>query len=498
LYFTRLVFQRALAFIYLIGFCIAVNQYVGLLGEHGIQPIRWYFAERSAAAKHEPLLLQASLRDGQTTVVDVAQVHATADNFWDTPSIFWWTQSDGAIRLISWSGLLLALFALSGFSERYGHAVSTATWLVMWLLYQSLVNAGQVFYGFGWEMLLLETGFLALFLGSRDTRAPAIVMWLILWAAFRIMFGAGMIKLRGDPCWRDLTCMQYHYETQPSPNPLSWYFHHTPLWFHKGEVLFNHFVELAVPFFYFTPGKVRRWAGALTIVFQFILILSGNLSWLNYITIILCIPCFDDRLFAKLFRREPPETPPIGPARMVLLTLLACMVGLLSLFGPVLNLVSERQSMNQSFYPFHLVNTYGAFGSITRDRDEIVIEGTDSEIPDELARWEEYEFKGKPGTVTRRPSIASPYHYKLDWQMWFAAMGPPQYQSWIFPFVARLLQNEPTVTGLLAKNPFPDRPPKFIRAKLYRYRYTDWGEVSGAWWKRELRGEYLPPLALKQ
>jgi hypothetical protein len=458
-YYSRLIFQRALAFIYFIGFCIAINQYLGLLGSHGILPVQDFLK---------------------------------AVSFWDAPSLLWLGASDGAIRAVSWSGLLLAVFAMSGWSERLGHVVSAATWILLWVLYQSLVNPGQVFYGFGWEMLLLETGFLAIFMGCATSRPPAVVLWLVVWAAFRIMFGAGLIKLRGDECWRDLTCMVYHYETQPSPNPLSWYFHHTPLWFHKAEVGFNHFIELVVPFFLFAPRLLRYWAAGLTILFQFILILSGNLSWLNYITIVLCLPCFDDRLLAWLFRRPPPKTAPMGEPRRVLLALLVIVIAILSV-QPVTNLFSPRQAMNASFDPLHLVNTYGAFGSITRERNEIILEGTDADTLDGAAIWREYEFKAKPGDVARMPSIASPYHYKLDWQMWFAAMGPPQYQPWIVPFVHRLLQNEPAVTDLLAKNPFPAAPPRYLRARLYRYRFTDSG---GLWWKRELLGEYLPPIKL--
>jgi hypothetical protein len=461
---TRLTFQRALAFIYFIGFLIALNQFRPLLGEHGITPIG-------------PFLAQVT--------------------FWDAPSLLWLRPTDAAMGIISWGGLGLALFALSGWSERRGHAVSVATWAVLWLLYLSLVNVGQTFYGFGWEMLLLETGFLAIFLGSANVAPPAVVRWLILWLAFRLMFGAGLIKLRGDPCWWDLTCMTYHYETQPSPNPLSWYFHQSPTWFHQAEVLFNHFVELVVPFFFFAPRVLRAWAGALTILFQGILILSGNLSWLNYLSIVLCIACFDDRLLARFFRRTPPEPAPAGPVRQVVLTVLAMLIGLLSI-PPALNLVSPRQAMNASFDPLHLVNTYGAFGSITRERHEVVIEGTDAARPDETALWREYEFKAKPGDPTRAPSIVSPYHYKLDWQMWFAAMSPPEYHSWFYQLLGKLLEHDRPVLGLLARNPFPNSPPKFVRARLYTYHFAEPGDRAGRWWKRELAGEYVAPVALRK
>src|SRR5581483_9481495 len=239
-------------------------------------------------------------------------------------------------------------------------------------------------------------------------------------------FGAGMIKMRSDPCWRDLTCLFYHYETQPLPNPLSWYLHHSPRWMHKAGVLFTHFAQLAVPWFYFSPAPFCYWAGGLTILFQATLILSGNLSWLNYLTIVLCIPCFDDRLLERIIHISHSTPAHLSPAHAIAVGLLTALVLALS-WWPVRDLFSRRQLMNASFEPLHLVNTYGAFGAVTRERPEIIIKGTDADSPDGSAEWREYEFKGKPGDVNRRPCIVSPYHWKLDWQMWFAAMSAPEF-----------------------------------------------------------------------
>jgi hypothetical protein len=310
------------------------------------------------------------------------------------------------------------------------------------------------------------------------------------------MFGAGMIKLRGDPCWRDLTCLYYHYETQPLPNPLSWHCHHLPHWWHKTCVFFTHFAELIVPWFLFAPWRrVRALAGLLTIYFQFTLIISGNLSWLNYITIVLCIPCFDDKMFTHVFRvrhEEPTHSPLAHRATVWLLLLLVLVLSI----QPAINLFSREQVMNASFEPLHLVNTYGAFGSITRDRYEIIIEGTDAEVPTDAVPWREYEFKGKPGNPRRCPPLVSPYHWKLDWQMWFAAMSDYRYHPWIVNLVAKLLQNDKPVLGLLDNNPFPDAPPRFVRAELYLYHFTE-SHADGAWWKREHVGHYLPPLSME-
>jgi hypothetical protein len=457
---TRLCFQRGLGCIYLIAFLIAANQFIPLLGERGLQPVRRFL-------RHVPL-------------------HRA-------PSLFWINCSDRFITAAIWCGIALSIFAISGWSESFGLVMSMLAWALLWVIYLSLVNVGQTFYGFGWETMLAETGFLAIFLGSSDAHPPVVVMWLIVWVLFRTMFGAGLIKLRSDPCWRDLTCLFYHYETQPLPNPLSWYLHHSPRWAHKAGVLFTHFAQLVVPWFYFAPAPLCYWAGGLTILFQITLILSGNLSWLNYMTIVLCIPCFDDRLLGRLISISHSVPMQMTLVHKIAVGALTVIVLALS-WRPARNLFSRRQLMNASFEPLHLVNTYGAFGAVTRERFEVVIKGTDAEYPDANAEWREYEFKGKPGNVNRRPCIVSPYHWRVDWQMWFAAMSPPDLHPWIFALVQRLLEGEKRILRLFACNPFPNAPPKFIRADWYRYRFTKPGERG--WWTRTYVGEYLPPMTL--
>ena len=457
---TRLCFQRGLGCIYLIAFLIAANQFIPLLGKRGLQPVRRFLRYT---------------------------------RFQKAPSLFYIRCSDRFIMATIWCGIALSLFAVTGWSESFGLIVSMSTWALLWVIYLSLVNVGQTFYGFGWETMLTETGFLAIFLGSSDTHAPVVVMWLIVWVLFRTMFGAGLIKLRSDPCWRDLTCLFYHYETQPLPNPLSWYLHHSPPWTHKAGVLFTHFAQLVVPWFYFAPAPLCYWAGGLTILFQITLILSGNLSWLNYITIVLCIPCFDDRLLGRLISISHSVPMQMTLVHKIAVGALTVIVLALS-WRPARNLFSRRQLMNASFEPLHLVNTYGAFGAVTRERFEVVIKGTGADLPDPNAEWREYDFKGKPGNVNRRPCIVSPYHWRLDWQMWFAAMSPPDLHPWIFALVQRLLEGEKRILRLFARNPFPDAPPKFIRADWYRYRFTKPGERG--WWTRTYVGEYLPPVTL--
>ncbi len=466
LWLTRFAIQRGLAAIYLVAFLVAANQFRALLGARGLTPAPDFLARV---------------------------------RFRRSPSLFHLGYSDGLAMTFAWTGVGLALFALSGLSESFGSQVSVATWFLLWALYLSFVNVGQVWYAFGWETLLLEAGFLAIFLGGAGTAPPAIVVWLYRWLLFRVMFGAGLIKMRGDPCWRDLTCLFYHYETQPLPNPLSWFLHRSPKLVHKAGVEFTHAAQLVVPFGYFLPAPFSWIAGGLTMLFQGTLILSGNLSWLNYLTLLLAFSCFDDRVWSRIL---PVDVVAFGPRALpheiAVWALLALVVALS--WRPARNLFARRQLMNASFEPLHLVNTYGAFGSITRQRLEIVLEGTPDEDPGPDSEWREYEFKAKPGDPRRRPPWIAPYHLRLDWLMWFAAMSSYHRHPWIVALMTKLLEGDRGVSKLLARggDPFPDRPPGAVRARLYRYRFTDRAErrATGRWWERERVGEYLPALGL--
>lgn len=454
---TRVVFQRLLAFVYLLGFVVIVNQFLPLCGEKGLEPV-FLFLEQV--------------------------------RFWAAPSLFWIDSSDHFLMALGWLGVIFSLVAVSGLSEAFGMSLSLIVWGSLWLLYLSFVNVGQIFYAFGWEILLLEAGFLCIFFGSRDTKVPVIIIWLLRWLLFRLMFGAGLIKIRGDDCWWDLSCMIYHYETQPLPNPLSWYFHHLPVPLHKASVLFNHFTELIVPFGYFFRGRVGAVAGGTTILFQLLLIISGNFSWLNWLTIVLCVACFSDHHLRFLRLRPPPELYAYKAHEFAVYGLSA-LVLLLSI-APTVNLFSPHQHMNASFEPFHLVNTYGAFGSITKVRREIVIEGIAEPIS--TSGWQEYEFKAKPGDTHRIPPIIAPYHLRLDWLMWFAPFSSCQRNPWFLNFLEKLLAGDKDVIGLLQYNPFAESPPILIRTTLYEYHFTSSSEKkqTGAIWKRTQLGLYCP------
>ena len=250
-------------------------------------------------------------------------------------------------------------------------------------------------------------------------------------------------------------------------------------------------------FFFFT-GAVSSTAGVLTLIFQGLLIVSGNFSWLNFLTLVLCVSCFDDSFLRHLVPITHPVAAPMSFIRQGIVNTLVAVVLILSIH-PVLNLISPRKIMNTSFDPLHLVNTYGAFGSITRERMEIIMEGTDDPVITSATQWREYEFKGKPGPIHQMPPQVAPYHLRLDWLMWFAAMSSYRYYPWILNLAAKMLQNDKTVLALIKKNPFPEAPPKYVRAELYHYQFTTPEErrKTGNWWKRTRVEDYLPPLSLE-
>jgi hypothetical protein len=460
---TRYVFQRALGVVYLIAFVCALNQFRPLLGERGLLPVPLYI-------RNAP--------------------------FRESPSLFYFLPKDWAFAAAAWIGIALSCLVIAGVATRFSSAIAAGVWALIWVLYLSFVNVGQIFYGFGWESILLEAGFFAVFLGA-DTVAPQpVALWMLRWLEFRVMFGAGLIKLRGDPCWRDLTCLNYHYETQPMPNPLSWYFHWAPAWTHRAGVAFNHFSELLVPFGYFLPQPYASVAGGVTIVFQGLIMASGNLSWLNLLTIVLALPMIQGKFLGGKYFASPTALAEPHIVHKAFVLSAAFMVVLLSV-RPVMNMLSPRQVMNTSFNPFQLVGTYGAFGSVTRTRYEVVVEGTQDAVPG-LAKWREYEFKGKPGDVMRAPPQIAPYHLRLDWLMWFAAMGNYYQHPWFVHFVEKLLEGDAATLGLLRGNPFPDGPPRYVRAMLYQYDFTTPAErrATGAWWRRELAGPWFPAVSL--
>ena len=480
---ARFLILRLLGLVYLTGFAILINQVLPLLGSRGLLPV------------------------GEFTTRMAERLGSTSAGYARWPSLFWFAHSDALLLGLAWCGAILSALVMLGLSN----AVAMT---ILWALYMSFVHVGQDWYGYGWEIQLLETGFLAIFLcpvGSirpfpRARPAP-VVIGLFRWLIFRVMFGAGMIKIRGDSCWRDLTCLQFHYETQPNPNPFSRVLHFAPRGLAAAGVLFNHMVELLLPWLLLLGRYATRAAGVGFVVFQITLIVSGNLSFLNWLTMVPALACFDDAFLARIlpraFARFADEAEAAGEAalpspwrrrlRGAVTALLAILVAWLSV--PVVeNLLSGHQMMNTSFGTMDLVNTYGAFGSVGRERREIVFEGTTDATPGTGSTWREYQFNCAPCDPARSPCVITPYHYRLDWQIWFAAMASPRDYPWTLRFVWKLLHNDPWTLSLLAGNPFEGTPPRFVRARLYIYRFAPSG--SGLWWDRTLVGDWIPPLSV--
>ena len=475
---TRFLILRLLGLIYAIGFLIAINQIIPLIGEHGLLPAG-LFLERVTE-----------------------MLGSRGAGFMRIPSLFWIGHSDGFLLGTAWGGFILSCLVLFGFAN-------APLLAILWFLYMSFVHVGQDWYGYGWEIQLLETGFIAIFLCPLiDPRpfpkraVPEPIIILFRWLAFRIMFGAGLIKLRGDTVWRDGTALYYHFETQPIPGPLSRWFHFLPKIVLKAGVWFNFLAELVAPLFLFWPRIGRLIAGLAIVLFQITLILSGNLSFLNWLTIVPALACFDDRFLSGLLprgivRRAEKAASAARPSRPMAAVSwsVALLIAILSI-QPILNLFSPQQLMNSSFDPLELVNTYGAFGSVGQERLNLVFEGTDDPSPDERTLWKPYPYKGLPVSLYKRPPQIAPYQLRLDWQVWFASMSTPEEYPWTIHLVAKLLQNDPAATGLFANNPFPDRPPRYIRVMRYRYAFAKPGNPEGEWWNRRQVGDpWLPPLS---
>lgn len=474
---TRFVILRLLGLIYAVAFLVAINQIVPLIGSHGLLPVEIYLKQVSAA------------------------LGSNAAGFMRLPSLFWLWHSDTALLTIAWIGFVFSCVVVAGFANALLLGV-------LWFLYMSFVHVGQEWYGYGWEFQLTETGFLAIFLcplldlrpfPRREPPMPIIV--LFRWLIFRIMLGAGLIKIRGDKIWRDATALYYHFETQPIPGPLSRWFHFLPHAVLKIGVWFNHLGELVAPWFVFWPRLARHIAGVVIVLFQINIILSGNLSFLNWLTIIPALACFDDGFWSgllpkRLVRKAEAAAENAEASKPMLTTawVVTVVVALLSI-RPAVNLLSPEQIMNTSFDPLNLVNTYGAFGTVGRERLNVVFEGTMDEKPDANANWKPYIYKGLPVSLDKRQPQIAPYQLRLDWQMWFAAMSSHNQYPWTLNLVWKLLHNDPDAVSLFASNPFPDTPPRYIRAVLYRYTFAKPGNPKGLWWNRERVGDWLPALS---
>ena len=469
--FARQVLQRGVAGLFFVAFLSSLNQFPALLGERGLLPV--------------PDFLEAFSR-------------------FRRPTLFRWRYSDRLLRAVCVTGMVIAGTLVLGLPQLGPPWVPLIAFLALWLLYMSIVNVGQTFYGFGWEMLLLEAGFTVAFLGSDQTDPPRTILILIAWLVFRLEFGAGMIKIRGGREWRDLTALYYHHETQPMPGPLSRQAHLLPKPFHKLEVLGNHFAQLVVPFFLFAPQPIASIAAGIIIITQLWLVASGNFAWLNWIAIVLAFAAVSDPVAHAVLPVIPLDWHAAGAGRetplwWLVITLAATVLLVVLSYWPIRNLFSHYQLMNASFNRWQLVNTYGAFGTVTKQRIEVAVEGTMDEDPDESADWREYGFKGKPWDVRRMPRQYAPYHLRLDWLMWFLPLRTV-HEEWFYVFLSKLLEADRAVLRLLRHDPFDGERPRWVRARTYLYRFSTRDEFrkTGQRWIRTPLYEAIPPLSLRR
>jgi predicted DCC family thiol-disulfide oxidoreductase YuxK len=473
---TAWLFLRLLGVIYLVAFVSLWSQIAGLCGSHGILP-----AGELMRAMGE---------------------HYGASRFWMLPTLCWFGAGDGALQALCATGTALAALLAIG-------VLPAPSLIGLWAIYLSLATVCREFLWFQWDGLLLEAGFLALFLAPwrwwsrpRSDPPPRVGVWLLRWLLFRLMVSSAAVKLTsGDPTWRHLTALQFHYQTQPLPPWTAWYADHLPGWFQRLSVVVMFAIEGLAPFLILTPRRLRFAGAWMLIGLQSLIIVTGNYGFFNLLAIALCVLLFDDGVWAGR-RAAGLEAAPAPPARRAPASVRAAAVvlfvlSLVPLFGALRWPVDWMGPVPTAYAlagPLRTVNPYGLFAVMTTQRHEIVVEGSA-----DGSHWQPYEFRWKPGDVTRRPAFMAPHMPRLDWQMWFAALGDWRGQSWFLFFCQRLLEGAKPVTALLARDPFPSAPPRYVRAVVYDYRFTDAATRArtGAWWSRERLGLYCPVLTLE-
>jgi len=493
---SRRWFLRSLGCVYLIAFLSLWAQVDGLISSRGISPVAEYLP-----AVHDRIGGSAAFL---------------------LPTLCWLNSSDAFLHFLCGAGTVISILLMAGF-------VPVVALILLFVFYLSLTIAGQTFFSFQWDILLLEAGFLAIFFApvhwritqDRDTPVSRIGHFLLKLLLFKLMLMSGVVKLTsGDESWWNLTALDFHYETQPLPTIIGWWAHQSPEWLRKFSTFFVLFVESVVPFFIWAPRRLRHVACALLILLQVLIALTGNYCFFNLLTVALCLLLIDDTIWTRkrsLVGRdsvEPshpaPSTGTLGStesrptmwvngrrivelsALVVTLPLNAALI--FSAFKPEATWPRSIVALHDYVAPFRIVNGYGLFRVMTKERPEIILEGSAEGID-----WRPYEFRWKPGDLNQPPHWAAPHQPRLDWQMWFAALGNYRHNPWFVRLIKCLLENRPEVTRLLARNPFPNEPPRYIRSTLYVYHFTSLAEhrATGAWWKREEHGLYLPAISLE-
>jgi predicted DCC family thiol-disulfide oxidoreductase YuxK len=476
---TSWIFLRALGLIFLAAFLSAWVQISGLVGSHGILPAHFY--------------LQAlGTRYGSLA-------------YWIAPTLGWISTSDWFLQALCAAGALLSVLLTFG-------AAPIACLAGLWALYLSVSILGQEFFWFQWDSLLVETAFLAIFLAPwkwwswprSDPRPARLSLWLLRWLVFRLSVSSAAVKLSsGDPTWRNGTALQYHFETQPLPTWIGWYAHHLPASLLRAATVGTLVLEGIAPLLIFGPRRIRFLGAASIAGLQILIFLTGNYCFFNLLAIALVIPLLDDGVWPGRLRQWALTGERVGAARgrwwgwllkpVAVLLIGTSLVPFVRAFGKSTTWLGPLELFHQAAWPFRSINNYGLFAVMTTQRNEIVLEGSrDGE------HWLAYEFRYKPGDLTRRPGFVEPHQPRVDWQMWFAALSDFRQQPWFLSFCQRILQGDAPVLALLERNPFPLSPPRYLRAVVYDYHFTDTktrAETS-AWWRRSALGLYCPVLTL--
>src|SRR5438067_4723513 len=497
-FWARRWFLRTLGLTYLVAFVSLWIQVDGLVGSNGVSPLNQFL----------PAVYE---RFGSTAYSLL-------------PTLCWVDSSNGFLHFLCGGGVVLSLLLILGIAP-------VLSLVVLFIFYLSLTIAGQTFLSFQWDILLLETGFLSIFLapwrlwprelmwwlGSATSATASPVsragLFLLKVLLFKLMLMSGVVKLTsGDDCWWNLTALDYHYWSQPLPTVFGWWADKSPEWFKHFSVAFCLFVEIIVPSFIWAPRRPRLIAAGLMIFLQLVIAFTGNYCFFNLLTIALCLLLIDDSVAAawwaapheraknvsttfRTAKRLQDQLCSYAATAVLIVTLPVNGWFIFTAFKPDADWPRPLVAIYSRLQPFRLINGYGLFRVMTKDRDEIVIEGSADGID-----WLPYEFKWKPGDVMRAPGWCAPHQPRLDWQMWFAALGAYRENQWFVRLIVRLLEGSKDVSRLLVTNPFPHEPPRYIHAIFYRYRFTTLRErrETGAWWKREQLREYLPTVSADQ
>lgn len=477
------LFLRILGLAHLFAFGSLALQIHGLLGADGILPAADYLA--------------------------AADQRLGADARWWIPTLFWLSASDSALTAAMLVGVIVAVGLTVGVAERWSI-------VLLWVLYLSVCGVGQAFLAFQWDILLLEASAVGalvasprLFCGLQHrpdaSRVAQFVLRLLL---VKLLVSSGWVKLAsGDPHWANGTAMNYHYETQPLPTWVGWWAHQLPALWHRFESIAVLIIQVGVTPLALTPW--RGWAFVPLVGLQLFIAVTGNYCFFNLLTVGLGTTLLCDHTYVRSWRWAAPAglrdrlkveltaATPVGWKANVARGVAAAVAGLVAIplvatLAPAM-VPGPVERLNRELRPLRTFNSYGLFAVMTTERVEIEVEGSLDGV-----EWQPYRFVAKPGPLDRAPSFIAPFQPRLDWQMWFAALGRAENNPWFGRLMLRLLRGSPDVGRLFERVPFGGRPPRYVRALRYRYRFTSTKEASqsGHWWTRERLKDYFPTVSL--